>query len=99
MATEMPTVRVRLALTSAPDAGARALLLGVLGDLYKSMARFDAALRAYERALALAPADASLLARLGTSLVQRGELERAGACLELGRLEMRKTEYDAARRL
>ena len=36
------------ALTSAPDAGARASLLGVLGDLYKSMARFDAALRAMD---------------------------------------------------
>ena len=57
-------------------------MLGVLGELYKSRARFDGALRAYERALALAPADASLLVRLGTSLVQRGEIERAGACLE-----------------
>jgi Tfp pilus assembly protein PilF len=77
------------------------------------MARFDAALRAYERALALAPANASLLVRLGASLVQRGELERAAAalerarredpnsavaCLELGRLEMHKAEYGAARR-
>src|SRR5207245_1180078 len=60
------------ALSAATDERARAFLLGVLGDLYKAMARFDQALLAYERAVALLPADASLLVRLGALLVQRG---------------------------
>ena len=100
------------ALSAATDERARAFLLGVLGDLYKAMARFDQALLAYERAVALLPADASLLVRLGALLVQRGDLDRAAAalerarqedptnalaCLELGRLQIRKAEYAAAR--